>query len=94
MKGTDLNKKVKVWQIIVLVELVLIIALGAYANQLRGTVGFQEAFIGGLKDAVQVREMRIRVLSTRLISAMAVLQKAAEEINKESLLPPPEVLAP
>jgi hypothetical protein len=94
MKKLEPDKKLKFWQIIVLIELILIITLGVYANQLVGTINLQRTFIVGLKDAVQVKEERIQLLSTRLVSAMAVLQKAAEEIRKESIVPPAEVPAP
>ncbi len=85
MKSQDLGKKFKLWQIIALVQLVIIITLGLLVYNQQQTLIVQNTYVQGLKDAIAIREGRVKVLSSRLISAMALLQSAAQELTQDGI---------
>ncbi len=81
IKELEINKKLRLWQIIVLIQLVLVIFLGLLGFQQNSTLAVQRAHINVLEEAVQIREQNSLVLSRRLVAAMTLLQSAAQQIT-------------
>ena len=73
--GEDLNKKLKIWQVIVLVQMMLIISLAMFASQQQRTLSVQGAALYGLRASLEDREQK-------LLSTMVLLRRAAAEISK------------
>ncbi|MDP8266356.1 MAG: hypothetical protein P9M07_05360 [Candidatus Aceula meridiana] len=71
----DLNKKLKIWQVIVLVQMILIIALATFASQQQRTLSTQNSAIYGLRASLEDREQK-------LLSTMVLLRRAAAEISQ------------
>lgn len=71
----DLNKKIKIWQVIVLVQMFLIIALATFAGQQQKTLSVQGSALQGLRSALQDREQK-------LLSTMVLLRRAAAAISQ------------
>lgn len=87
MEDKKLSKKVKIWQGIVFVELIFIIALLAnYVQQQRLLVA-QDNTINGLKYSLQDREQK-------LMSTMSLLQRAVQEITQGASMPETELAVP
>ena len=93
MKELETGKKLHLWQIIVLVQLVLIIFLGLFAYGQQSTLVSQKTYINALQEGIATREQSTRILSKRLVAAMTLLQSAAREIAKEGTLNQEEAAA-
>ncbi len=79
MEDKVLKKKLKIWQGIVLVELILVITLTALYAQQQKLLVAQANTIQGLSYSLQDREQK-------LSSTMMLLQRAAQEISAGSTL--------
>lgn len=85
MKTIQWMNKLQIWQVIVLIELIIVLALGAQVNQKKKAVALQNVVIKGQAQQLAFRDDQIKKLSQRLASVMTLLQNAAEEINKQGL---------
>ena len=86
MKELEINKKLRLWQIIVLIQLVLVFFLGLLVYGLKADLNLQKTYIGSLKNAIVVRDQNTSILSKRLIAAMTLLQSAAKEMTQGGTL--------
>jgi len=92
MKELEINKKLNLWQVIVLVQLVLIIFLGLLIYGQQSSLVSQKTYINALKEGISIREQNAQILSKRLISAMTLLQSATREITQDGVLTQEEIL--
>ena len=92
MKELEINKKLNLWQVIVLVQLVLIIFLGLLIYGQQSSLVSQKTYINALKKGISIREQNAQILSKRLISAMTLLQSATREITQDGVLTQEEIL--
>lgn len=77
------DKKVQTWQVIALIQLVIIIFLGLYANYQRAAFAAQLSYVASVEKTLKDKEVREQELSTRLLTVMALLQRAVNELNGE-----------
>jgi len=92
MKELEINTKLNLWQVIVLVQLVLIIFLGLLIYGQQSSLVSQKTYINALKEGISIREQNAQILSKRLISAMTLLQSATREITQDGVLTQEEIL--
>ena len=81
--GQDMNKKLQIWQVIVLLELVIIIFLGLYASYQRSALAAQLNYASKVEQVLRDKDAREKELSTKLLTVMSLLQNAVNEINKD-----------
>ena len=82
MKEQDLGKKVQIWQAMVLVELVMIIFLGLYANYQSKALASQGSYMASVEKLLNEKDQREKELSTRLLTVMTLLQRAVNDLNQ------------
>lgn len=82
MKEENMVKKVQVWQTIVLVELLVVIFLGLYANYLRGAFAAQTHYLAQIEKTMVVQDKREKELTARLMAVMGLLQRAVNDLNQ------------
>ncbi|MDD3374545.1 MAG: hypothetical protein PHY73_02340 [Candidatus Omnitrophica bacterium] len=86
MKELEINKKLRFWQIIVLIQLILVIFLGLLVYAQKSDIISQKTYISVLQNGIAVRDQNTRILSKRLVAAMTLLQSAAQEITQGGAL--------
>ncbi len=79
----DMNKRLKVWQMITLVQIVMIFFLGLYATYQRTAFAAQLSYLANLETTLKDKEAKEKELSSRLLTVMALLQRAVNELNQE-----------
>lgn len=77
------EKKIRMWQIIVLVQIVMIFFLGLYATYQRTAFAAQLSYVADLETTLKDKEAKEKELSSRLLTVMALLQRAVNELNQE-----------
>lgn len=78
------EKKLQTWQVIVLLELVIIIFLGLYAGYQRHAFAAQLNYVAKIETMLKEKDTREQELSTRLLTVMALLQRAVNELNQDN----------
>lgn len=71
----DLNKRLKIWQVIVLIQLVVTVSLSVFVAQQQRIMTEQGMAIYELRFAVEDRDQK-------LLTTLTLLQRAAEEISR------------
>jgi len=84
MKDQDMMKKVQIWQAIVLIEFVMIIFLGLYTSYQRSALAAQAVYATKVEQLLADKNVREKELSTKLLSVMALLQNAVNDLNQGS----------
>lgn len=77
------GKKVRIWEIIVLVELVAIIFLGLHLDYVNKTISAQGDYIISVEKVLAEKVAKEKVLSDKLLHAMGLLQGVVNEIGQE-----------
>lgn len=82
MKELDKNKKVQIWQAMVLIELVMVIFLGLYANYQGKALAAQAGYASQIERILGDKDKREKELSGRLLTVMTLLQRAVNDLNQ------------
>jgi hypothetical protein len=82
MKEQNLSKKVQIWQVMVLVELVMVLFLGLYANYQAKAIAAQGVYMSQVEKLLGDKEKREKELSTRLTTVVTLLQRAVNDLNQ------------
>jgi hypothetical protein len=83
MVEQNMKRKVKVWEVIVLLEFITIIFLGLYMNYQRAALIAQASYTANIEKILVVKDKREKDLSAKLSSAMILIQSAADELNQD-----------
>mgnify|MGYP001582632229 CR=1 FL=1 len=83
MKEQNVNRKVQIWQVIVLVEFITVIFLGLYASYQRATLVAQESYAANIEKMLSNKDKREKELSAKLLKTMALLQGVANELGQD-----------
>lgn len=101
MADEKMGRKVTVWEIVVLVELVAIIFLALNLNSLNTKILAQNSYVANIEKVLADKEMKQKDLSDKLSSAMGILQNAMNAISQEkqatainNIVPPEAVAVP
>lgn len=83
MVEQNMKRKVKVWEIIVLVEFVTIIFLALYVNYQSRAMMAQGVYIASMEKVLVETDKREKVLAGKLSNAMVLMQNAINDLNLE-----------
>jgi hypothetical protein len=82
MKDQETTRKVQIWQVIVLIEFVMIIFLGLYASYQRNALVAQVSYVTQVEQLLGNQDKREKEVSAKLLNIMTLLQKAVNDLNQ------------
>ncbi|MCX5681569.1 MAG: hypothetical protein NT079_04760 [Candidatus Omnitrophica bacterium] len=83
MAEENMGRRIKLWQIIFLVEFITIIFLGLYVGYERAVVASQAQYVVSVEKILASKDKREKELSAKLSSVMVLLQNAVNDLNQE-----------
>ena len=83
MVEQNMKRKVKVWEIIVLVEFVTIIFLALYANYQSRALMAQGVYASSIEKVLVEKDKREKIVAAKLSNAMVLLQNAVNDLTLE-----------